>query len=100
MVGPFTPVMRYLDRMEVVLFILGGLVIWRIVDAFLISEMLKEDKRRVEGKVVEELTARRSVPKPARAPVVKQHAEEMTDLRKRLLEAVRHRLDSLDGVDT
>ena len=101
MMGSFTPVMRYLDRMEWVPYILGGcLVIWRIVDVFLISGMLREDKRQVEGKVLEELVARRSDPKPARVPVVKQHAEEMTDLRKRLLEAVRHRLDSLDGADT
>lgn len=100
MVGPFTPVMRYLDRIEVVTFVLGSLVIWRIVDTLLISGMLREDKHKVEGKVLEELAARRSVPKPALAPVVKQRAEEMADLRKRLLEAVRNRLDSLDGADT
>ena len=47
------------DLEGVVPFILGGLVIWRIVDAFLISGMLRVDKRQVEGKVLEELAAMR-----------------------------------------
>ncbi len=59
-VGLFTPVMRSLDGIvEVLPFIQVGLVIWRIVDAFLISGMLREDKRQVEGKVLEEIVAMR-----------------------------------------
>ena len=58
-VGIFTNVLRALDRMEVVPFIIGGLVIWRIVDVFLIPGMLRADKRQVEGKVLEELAAMR-----------------------------------------
>lgn len=56
-VGIFTKVFQDLDWM--VPFILGALVIWRIVDAFLISGMLRGDKRQVEGKVLEEFAAMR-----------------------------------------
>ena len=56
-VGIFAKVFQDIDWM--VPFILGGLVIWRIVDACLISEMLKEDKHQVGGKVLEELAAMR-----------------------------------------
>jgi len=43
---------------------LGGLSIWTLVDAFLISGMLRVDKRRVEAVILEEIGAMRGSKKP------------------------------------
>lgn len=39
---------------------LGGLLIWALVDAFLIPGMLRADKRRVETEILEEIGAMRA----------------------------------------
>ncbi len=41
------------------LFTLGGLFIWAIIDVFLISGMLKDNERKVQGEVLQEIAAMR-----------------------------------------
>lgn len=53
----------YLGRVGtgiIMLLTLGGLLIWALVDVFLIPGMLRADKRQVEAEILEEIGAMRA----------------------------------------